>query len=427
MSERIDLAIEAWHDGTLDAAGAELLAGALRADPAVRERLAMAGLLGQAFADDAAIARSIDERIHAEGSASALVRAVQQAIPPRRRARRTATTGGWWAAAAALLIALGAGWWLAGQRGTPAPVVECRLVETTGVTVERAGATVSGTEGLVAGDRVTATTGAVLRWADGSEVELTPGSRAALVRPGAGPGLRLEAGDLDAIIAPQRAGAPFAIATAGARVEVLGTRFRLAVAGAATRCDLRQGAVRMTRLTDGRGLDLSAGQSLTVAPGVAFAVVGAPPAAPAPPTPPTWQPLFPSADLAGWQQQHGAWSNAGGTVRGSGGARRKARLLSRTAFADLELSCRLRITGADFAEVQVGDYNWFVEVPARGGAWVELRLSQRGAAFSATADGVALTPQAGDGAAMRAGPLGFYVMPGGTLEIADARIHLPDP
>jgi hypothetical protein len=163
---------------------------------------------------------------------------------------------------------------------------------------------------------------------------------------------------------------------------------------------------------------------------VAFAVVGAPPAvaAPAPsPTPPStrpaWQALFPAAGLDGWQQQHGAWSNADGVVRGAGGPRRKARLLSLRRFADLELACRLRIAGVDFAEVQVGDYNWFVEVPARGGGWVELRLSQRGGAFTATADGVVLTPQAGDGAAMRAGALGFYVMPGGTIEIADARVQ----
>lgn len=115
-------------------------------------------------------------------------------------------------------------------------------------------------------------------------------------------------------------------------------------------------------------------------------------------------------------------------MRGVDPARRgKARLLSRQHFADLELACRLRITGADFAEVQVGDYNWFVEVPARGGDWVELRLSQRGAAFTATANGAVLIPQAGAGTAMRPGPLGFYVMPGGTLEIADARIHIPVP
>ena len=43
--------------------------------------------------------------------------------------------------------------------------------------------------------------------------------------------------------------------------------------------------------------------------------------------------------------------------------------------------------------------------------------------LSVTADGVALTPQPGDGKAMRAGSLGFYVMPGGTLEITDARIR----
>ena len=101
------------------------------------------------------------------------------------------------------------------------------------------------------------------------------------------------------------------------------------------------------------------------------------------------------------------------------------RLLSLREFADLELTCRLRITDADLAEVQVGTYNWFVEVPASATGWVELRLSQRGPTLTATADGVVLTPKPGDGQAMRAGTLGFYVMPGGTLEITDARIREP--
>jgi len=111
---------------------------------------------------------------------------------------------------------------------------------------------------------------------------------------------------------------------------------------------------------------------------------------------------------------------------GGDGARRclryKARILSGEAHRDLELSCRLRIRGSPLAEVQVGDYNWFFEVPA-GTGWVEFRLRQRGATLSAHADGIALVPQPGAdaGAAPRAGPLAFY-MRSGSLEIVDARI-----
>lgn len=436
MSERLDLAIEAYHDGTLDAAGAQLLAGALRDDPEARERLALTALLGQAFSDDESIVRSVAERIDAEQSASAVVRAVQQSIGTVRRSRprrRSAFTS-WWAAAAALLITLGAGWWLSGQQRPATLVVECRLVQATGVSVHRAGTRLAGVAELelVADDHLETTGPATLRWADGSQVVLAGGSRAVLIRPGTGQGMRLEAGALDAEISPQRAGLPFAIATAVARVDVLGTRFHLAAAPGTTTCDLHRGAVRVTRLVDARGLDLVAGQTVTVATDVAFVVrssappVPVEPAAPsAPPlAEPAWSPLFPAAGLAGWQQQHGTWTTADGIIRGSDPQRHgKARLLSLREFSDLELTCRLRITGADRAEVQVGNYNWFVEVPARGGAWVMVQLNQRGATLTATADGKALTPQPGDGKAMRPGALGFYVMPGGTLEIADARIR----
>jgi hypothetical protein len=82
------------------------------------------------------------------------------------------------------------------------------------------------------------------------------------------------------------------------------------------------------------------------------------------------------------------------------------------------------MTGVPFAEVQVGNYNWFVEVPA-GRDWVHVALLQRGADLHVTADGVALALHPGDGAAMRSGPLAFYVMPGGTLEITEARFRTP--
>lgn len=430
MNERLDLAVEAYHDGTLDAAGAQLLAAALSGDnaAAVRDGLALTGLLGQVFTDDDAIIRSVAERIDAEQSASAVVRAVQQSIATTRRSRprRPMSMTGWWAAAAALLIALGGGWWLTVQKHPSSPPVECHLVAADGVSVHRGGVQLAITMELplLADDHLETAGPATLRWADGSQVMLVPGSRVVLIRPGAGPGLRLEVGALDAEITPQRVGFPFVIATGVAHVEVLGTRLHLAAAAGTTRCDLHRGVVRVTRAADGRVLDLIAGQTVTIASDVAFAVRSMTLTAATPES--AWQQLFPTAGLDGWQQQHGAWTSADGFVRGSDPQRRgKARLLSVREFSDLELTCRLRIIGVDFAEVQVGSYNWFVEVPAHGEAWVELRLTQHGTTLTATADGVALTPQPGAGKAMRAGSLGFYVMPGGTLEISDARIREP--
>ena len=395
MNERLDLAIEAYHDGTLDAAGAQTLVAALRGKDAAaaRERLALTALLAQAFTDDNAIVRSVVERIDAEQSASAVVRAVQQSIGTTRwsRPRRRSTATAWLAAAAALLIAVSGGWWLVGQQRVTTPTIECRLVQASGVSVHRAGTQVAGSAGLalIADDQLEAGGPAILRWADGSQVALAAGSQVVLIRPGVGQGLRLEAGTLDAEISPQRAGFPFAIATTVARVDVLGTRFHLVAGAGLTTCDLHRGAVHVTRLVDDRGLDLVAGQSVTVAADAPFAVR---PTAPAPP--PTMMPLFPTDGLAGWQQQHGAWSNVDGVIRGTDPQRHgKARLLSLREFGDLELTCRLRVTGADRAEVQVGTYNWFVEVPTHGGAWVAFQLTQRGTALTATADGVALVPQ----------------------------------
>ncbi len=429
MNERLDLAIEAYHDGTLDAAGAQTLVAVLRGKDAAaaRERLALTALLAQAFTNDNAIVRSVVERIDAEQSASAVVRAVQQSIGTTRRSRpRRRSTATAWLAAAALLIAVSGGWWLVGQQRVTTPTIECRLVQASGVSVHRAGTQVAGSAGLalIADDQLEASGPAILRWADGSQVALAAGSQVVLIRPGVGQGLRLEAGTLEVEISPQRAGFPFAIATAVARVDVLGTRFHLVAAAGLTICDLHRGAVRVTRLVDDRGLGLVTGQSVTVAADAPFAVRPTAPAPASGQSAPTMMPLFPTDGLAGWQQQHGAWSNVDGVIRGTDPQRHgKARLLSLREFVNLELTCRLRVTGADRAEVQVGTYNWFVEVPTHGGAWVALQLTQRGTALTATADGVALVPQPGDGKAMRPGALGFYVMPGGSLEITDARIR----
>jgi hypothetical protein len=139
-----------------------------------------------------------------------------------------------------------------------------------------------------------------------------------------------------------------------------------------------------------------------------------------------WRPLFAADCLDDWKPQHGRWSNRDGVVRGHDPRGGKARLIGAVPFADLELTCRLRVTGVEFAEVQVGDYNWFAEVPARGQDWVQLVITQRGAQLTITADGTALPLQAGAGGPMRAGPLAFYVMPGGTLEIAEARFRIPN-
>lgn len=440
MSEPLDRLIAAYHDGTLDADGAELLAAALRGRDAesVRGRLAMDGLLTQVFTADDAMARSVMERIRAERSASAMVRAVRQALPARarRRALRASSWGSRLTVAALLTVVVAAGWLLVARvPATPALAVECRVESEEPLTIQRGETSIIFPTGggLAVGDRLGVPRLATLRWSDGSHLILGAGSVVEITRPGRGPGCHLLAGAGTAVITPQRAGAPFTIATPESHIEVLGTRFRVVAGARATRVDLHEGLVRLTRASDQRTLTLRPDEFAVVAVGEEFIVRSGKTPAPQPPPPPpapaadepAWQPLFAASGLADWQQQHGRWSNTDGRIHGHDPRGGKARLLGRQPFADLELDCRLRITGAEFAEVQVGDYNWFAEVRGRRDEWVQVTIRQRGRDLTITADGVELPLQAGDGKAMRAGPLAFYVMPGGTLEIADARYRIP--
>ncbi len=429
MSERLELAIMAYHDGSLDAAGAQLLMAALRGDGAaqVREQVAFAGLLAQAFTADDAVVRSVRERLDADSSASAVVRAVHRSLAPRRRVRIARTWLPRLAVAAMLIVVIGGGWWLSAH---PQPVAsDCHLQAANQVTILRAGSSRAATTAtvLLAGDQLSAAESATLVWPDGSQIELQRDTQVRLSRPTLGPGLRLEHGAVTATIAPQRPGAPFTIATNEASVEVLGTRFQVVAGTRRTEVELYQGAVRLTRVSDGRALTLKPQEGATIATDEELVardlVAAAAVSAPSTPSAPTWSALFPAAGLEGWTAQHGIWSNASGVVRGSDPLHGKARLISTRSFADLELTARLRISGVQVAEIQVGDYNWFVEVPTQGERWIDLHLQQRGEVLTANSNGVALNPRAGAGKTARSGPLGFYVMPGGTLEISDARIQ----
>lgn len=439
ISERVDLAIAAYHDGTLDAAGSHLLAEALCGAnaAAVREHIAFDGLLGQVFTADDAVVRSVRERIEGERSASAVVRAVRGSLATTTRRQRRNRRVAWiprLAVAALLAVVVSAGWWLSAR--AQQRLGECRLEATAALTVTRGGGSISVASGgsLFSGDRLQTPVTATLVWPDGSRLVLAAHSQVDLARPALGPGCRLEQGSAQAEIAPQRPGLPFTITTPEARVEVLGTRFRVAAGGQRTQVDLHEGIVRLTRASDGNALTLRANEFAVVSLGEDFVIRARTTPAPSPVEPPTtaavpqeplWRPLF-ATGLVDWEQQHGVWNITDGVVRGSNPRRGKVRLLGRQPLADLELRCRLRITGVEFAELQVGDYNWFVEVPARGVQWVEVELRQRGDQLSITADGIALKLHPGEGGvAMRPGPLSFYVMPGGTLEISEAEFRVP--
>ncbi|HEX3135264.1 MAG TPA: hypothetical protein VHX44_16985, partial [Planctomycetota bacterium] len=188
MNERLDVVIAAYHDGTLDTAGSQLLVDALRGSDAaaVRECIAFDGLLGQAFTTDEAVERSVRERIEGERSASAVVRAVRGSLATTTRRQRRGRHVAWLprvAVAALLLVVVGVGWWLS-ARTQPRPG-ECRLEVRVPLTITRSGASISIAPGgsLVVGDRLTASVSATLVWPDGSRLVLAPDAHVELTRP----------------------------------------------------------------------------------------------------------------------------------------------------------------------------------------------------------------------------------------------------
>jgi hypothetical protein len=110
---------------------------------------------------------------------------------------------------------------------------------------------------------------AVITYPDGTRLELSGGTRARL---GADPALqvRLLAGRVFADVKPQPAGRPMTLSTSGADARVLGTRLTFGIEGDATRLEVHEGRVRLTRRPDGATVDVTAGHFAVAATGVAL-------------------------------------------------------------------------------------------------------------------------------------------------------------
>lgn len=404
MSDRDAMLAEAYLDGTLDAGQAGELLAALD-DPArgadIRRRLAFAGQLATALdrtADDAVV-RSVLERLAASADPDAVAAPVGRALPRRWRWRPLAL-----AAAACLAMAAATAWWVVRQGP------DCRIAGGGSALVLRGGTRLearTGTE-LRPGDRVDAAAAVELAWADGSRIDLAPGTRLGLLPGAPGRRLRLEAGSLFAEIAAQDA--PMRILTPDAQVEVVGTRFRLSFEGGTTRVEMYAGTVRLADAAGSGSRPVVAGETALAAPSG------------------TWRELFPDGGLDAWQAQSGTWTPGAGAVRGQADATYPARIQSLAQYTDLDLRLRLRVTGANRCEIQLGGYNWFFAVPAgstdpRG--WVAIELTQRGGTATCRADGVDLVREVVDSEEPRPGVLAFYTPIGSSLEIAGAAIRVP--
>jgi len=273
--------IDAWRDGTIDPAGALALVAVIEGDAAaasdLRAAIAFEGQLAQAIdahgADD--VVRGVLERIRAEESSQSFASAFRNgplAQHCSRRRRAVVAARRPWAvlvtAAALVTLAVGIAWWQQGRS------VADPASRTLGVVLAVAAGQVVLVDGALAGPAertlvvgASLTTGtdarAALTWPDGTRLDLEPGTRLRLVDDGLGGiGPALDGGAVVAAVAKRSAAARFGIDTPQARIEVLGTQFRVTVASSATDVMVSEGAVRFAnRGAEDSGTLVAAGES----------------------------------------------------------------------------------------------------------------------------------------------------------------------
>jgi hypothetical protein len=118
---------------------------------------------------------------------------------------------------------------------------------------------------------------AVIRYPDGTRIELGAGGTISLIRirrgdpAAAGKGVFVVEGVLTADVTKQPAGRPMVLATPQAEIQVLGTRFVASVEPAATQVEVREGRVRLTRLSDASSVEVAPGQFAVAAEKVPLA------------------------------------------------------------------------------------------------------------------------------------------------------------
>ncbi|MBN1673421.1 MAG: FecR domain-containing protein [Kiritimatiellae bacterium] len=251
--------------------------------------------------DDSAFADAFMSRITRSGQSDAFAARVRERFDEqepsdvrpdaaRRRprvARFPSETRSWgWritGVAAALLIALGLGVHVALQRlslAAPAPFAT--------VTHARGDVLVVGPHGQTAvdpDDRIEpgatvvtrrALSAATLRTPDGAELQLGSDSRATFcIQPGAdradgARGVHLAIGAMRAEV-PRTHTAALAFTTPHAEVQILATRFSLAVDALSTRVEVARGEVQFTRTSDSKTVAVRAGHYAVAAEGVALA------------------------------------------------------------------------------------------------------------------------------------------------------------
>ncbi len=104
-------------------------------------------------------------------------------------------------------------------------------------------------------------------YADGTRVTLESNGRMNVSLSNGAKRVRLLSGEVSASVAKQPAGQAMIIATATAQATIVGTQLRLKDRDGETRLEVTQGLVRLQRSSDGRTVDVAAGQVAVAASG----------------------------------------------------------------------------------------------------------------------------------------------------------------
>jgi hypothetical protein len=132
---------------------------------------------------------------------------------------------------------------------------EALVLDASGRSAAKAGSALLSGQGLQTGPASLAQ----LKFPDATRVELGASStlREGTIGP-TGKRLRLDAGLLSAEVAKQTPGAPLVVTTPQADVVVVGTRFTVSCTPESTRVEVREGRVRVARLSDGASVEVGA-------------------------------------------------------------------------------------------------------------------------------------------------------------------------
>ena len=201
----------------------------------------------------------------------AVVERVQLANVSRTRRRMFFAAA---AAAACVLLALFLS--LTGMKNTSQAEIARVQDAAPGVELTRNGKASPMTAGMMleSGDRITtpASAGTTVQLTDSTRVVVGAETNLTLLDVSGAPRLSVDFGNVALSVTKRSADKALAVVTQHATAQVLGTQFTVTANGVSTTLTVTEGRVRFTRAGDGKQLEVTSGQSVVSADGVAFEI-----------------------------------------------------------------------------------------------------------------------------------------------------------